>query len=279
MIYIVVVLIVIIAFLVYRNTKKDEKLNGELRRPFSGGGYVVGNYENGVEYGEFCEYHWNSLKRRYYYEDGKKNGDYFEYDMKGNVICKGKFINGKRVGVWEDYYSNGQIRRRYNFESNYQDNLIVIERYYEDGALEFENGIDYYPNGNIKSQLINGELHKYFESGILEYKQENRNSKNVKNRLSKELFYYENNRLKEEKIYEDTNQYEFKYLNINYFENGVIESRGEIIYNRHLSPNPNTKVGKWLFYYPNAKIKEEADYGDRCIIKRIKYQEDGKIVS
>ena len=31
------------------------------------------------------------------------------YHTNGNLNCKGNYLNGKRHGLWEEYWSNGEL--------------------------------------------------------------------------------------------------------------------------------------------------------------------------
>jgi len=43
-------------------------------------------------------------------DKGQKHGHYeWYYRHNGLLSAKGKFINDKEVGYWEDYYSNGGL--------------------------------------------------------------------------------------------------------------------------------------------------------------------------
>ncbi len=45
-----------------------------------------------------------------YNQEGIVDGNYISYDRKGNIECKGQYINGRMEGIWIDYFSNGNVR-------------------------------------------------------------------------------------------------------------------------------------------------------------------------
>jgi len=49
------------------------------------------------------------------YLDGKKHGLWRDYFENGQVDCEGHFVEGEREGLWRNYFENGQV----NYEINY----------------------------------------------------------------------------------------------------------------------------------------------------------------
>lgn len=48
-------------------------------------------------------------------EKEKLNGPYVEHHPNGKLFRKGNYINGKREGYWEVYYSNGHLMHKSKF--------------------------------------------------------------------------------------------------------------------------------------------------------------------
>jgi antitoxin component YwqK of YwqJK toxin-antitoxin module len=112
------------------------------------------------------------------------------------------------------YYTNGNIKTRTNYENGVIDGLQI--GYYENGNIKFEasfknnklNGITigYYENGNIKAQdvyiagILNGEVTAYFENGEMERNEIYNNGK--KEGISK--VFYDNGQLKSEMFYKNS---------------------------------------------------------------------------
>lgn len=64
---------------------------------------------------------------------GKKIGIWEEYHFNGDIRSKGSYVNGLMDGYWEYYYSSGNLWKK----GSYKDGLF-------DGTWEF-----YYPNGEL----------------------------------------------------------------------------------------------------------------------------------
>ena len=73
-------------------------------------------------------------------------------------IEKGKFKNGKRVGLWEYYWKNGQLRIKLSYKDGEFDGLW--EEYYISGMLERK--------GNYKEGELDGLWEFFNEDGSLE---------------------------------------------------------------------------------------------------------------
>lgn len=46
-----------------------------------------------------------------------KHGDYFGYHQNGQLVQKGKYDHGVKVGLWWEYFSNGKVKEIFNFDS------------------------------------------------------------------------------------------------------------------------------------------------------------------
>lgn len=46
-----------------------------------------------------------------------KHGDYFGYHQNGQLIQKGKYHHGVKVGLWWEYFSNGKVKGIYDFDN------------------------------------------------------------------------------------------------------------------------------------------------------------------
>ena len=277
MTYLIFILIGVIIYLYIQNKEKDKNLNGELRETHSNGDVRIGLYKNGIQYGESKLLdNRGKIKSKINFDNfGKLDGSYIKYGYNENVIQQGQYTKGNKSGVWEDFYENGQLKKRYTYNPE-SENAVLNIGYYESGRLKFENGIEYYENGNIKSESKNETFIKYFENGNISHKSERKNSRRVPGNISLEQEFYENSNLKEEKIYEDTNQHRFKYTQSLFYENGVLQSKGIIADSSHRKDN----LGYWKYYYPNGNLKREGEFEDgnsKGLWKE--YRENGKLKS
>ena len=82
--------------------------------------------------------------RDYYFNNGKlelRDGQFELYYDSGNILGKGFYENGYKVGAWQSFYESGQIMQRgfYINEGNrfgIEDWGDTWEHYDEDGRLE-----------------------------------------------------------------------------------------------------------------------------------------------
>lgn len=77
------------------------------------------------------------------FENGKKTGMYYLFSEEGHVLVKGKYENGKKVGVWIDYFKNKGKRQR---ETQYpktefdSDEPVILKEWDEKGRMIVQNG-------------------------------------------------------------------------------------------------------------------------------------------
>ncbi|MFH6935168.1 toxin-antitoxin system YwqK family antitoxin [Flavobacterium sp. FlaQc-30] len=80
-------------------------------------------YKNGSKDGVYKKYGQNGkLLEQTTYKDNLYNGDAVFYDSDGAVASKGKFVNGKKAGMWQ-FYTNGKLLKEVNMsdpKSSYQ---------------------------------------------------------------------------------------------------------------------------------------------------------------
>lgn len=74
-------------------------------------------YYRGIANGPFKTYIDGKLLRTGSYRDGKRDGEYIDYEN-GYITHKKYFKNGLKVGVWEEYNKDGTIKRRTSFRNN-----------------------------------------------------------------------------------------------------------------------------------------------------------------
>lgn len=163
------------------NYEKDKRV-GEWKF-YHGNGKLeqIGSYnEDGKYTGEWKWFNQNgSLLRKESFRDGLADGLMTEYDVDGNVIAEGKYIEGQEDGFWIIDY--GDIK----MEGDYFDGMRngLWKHYFNNGKLSFEgryvddnpNGrhVYYWQNGNIKDEgnyvmgRKEGEWKKYSYDGTL----------------------------------------------------------------------------------------------------------------
>ena len=91
------------------------------------------------------------------YEEGLKTGFHNQWNTKGQKIAQGKYINGKKQGLWQYYYDNGQLKKEVHYDADLKEGsfqfwntktVLIAERNYSSDTL----------TGLNKSWLDNGQL-------------------------------------------------------------------------------------------------------------------------
>lgn len=93
-----------------REFYKKGKLNGKRTVYFKNNKVAEEvNYVNGLKEGAYMHYAENGiLLEESNYVKGEFHGDAIFRDPEGNVVAKGKFKNGKKVGMWQ-FYEQGKL--------------------------------------------------------------------------------------------------------------------------------------------------------------------------
>ena len=93
-----------------REFYKNGKLNGKRTVYFKNSKVAEEvNYVNGLKEGAYKHYTENGiLLEESNYVNGEFHGDAIFRDPEGNVVAKGKFKNGKKVGMWQ-FYEQGKL--------------------------------------------------------------------------------------------------------------------------------------------------------------------------
>ena len=90
----------------------------------------------------------------------KRNGKDKEYNLNGNLIYEGEYLNGERHGSGKEYY-----KEKLKFEGDYLYGSKIKGKFYINEKLRYEgeylydkfyNGTGYDENGNIIFELRNG---------------------------------------------------------------------------------------------------------------------------
>ena len=80
------------------------------------------------------------LKKRTNYQSvndgGKKHGLEESYYENGQLKSKGSYKDGIKEGLWENYYENGQLNDKVNYKDGVHEGLW--ELYNEDGSFKFD---------------------------------------------------------------------------------------------------------------------------------------------
>lgn len=231
----------------------------------------------------------NTFSQKTYYKNGKlqtsgnkQNGEYVEYDGKGNIKLKTNFLNGKENGE-QLFYENGELERKEKFKNG---KAVEEYSYYKSGQLKkkttdvnndgYYEAISYFESGGIEEKgnkkLVNhlrednqyeeikvsvGEWIRYYETGQIAQKKNRENGKIVeeleydeagqisgKSTSRESVNYYSVGSLKS--IFK--NDGEGRKETLKYYETGQLEEK--------ITETDGNKNFTSTQYYPNGQIKE-----------------------
>lgn len=152
----------------------------------------------------------------------------------GEVVSGGgRLKNGKPEGMWETYYTNGQLSHKGGYKNGEREGLW--EYYFDNGKLSgkgvYKNGIreglwiEYYGDLFIKVNYKNGTQHGHFE------------------------VYNTSGSLKEKGSYDEGKK---TGLWSSYFDNGKLGSKGVF--------NNGKRQGEWVFCNEKSIPRRETEY-------------------
>jgi len=217
---------------------------------------IIDKYENRIVY----FYNNDTITERIKYKNNepfetyKKDGFHIEYKSnKGQILSKGYIKDNKEDGLWEDFYEDGNLKRKMNFKNGlrhgnfieYFDNsdisligkywhnqkIDTLKWFYKDGTIKIK---EVYIVDTINKKCV-GYVNHFFENGkihkivpILDWKREG---------IAK--LYYENGNL--------------KFLTE--YKNDVIEGivkgyheNGKLYYSGKVKDNIKEKVFEFEYY-------------------------------
>ena len=215
-----------------------------------------------------------------YTEDGKKIGYWEEYYSNGNLDSKGSYINGLEEGYWEFYHLNGSLRCRGSYVNGKADG------YWE----------DYHINGQLmyKGSYINGKeegiWERYWSDGTPKDKILYQNGKSIKKLTESEepkkgkLFIPRKlsgedsrwtiwNKKQPIKDGKRINQYDIDGFKTGYWEHYY--TNGSQLMSKGSYEN-GEKNGIWEDYFPNGELWLKGFYKNGEYIKKLTESEEPK---
>jgi antitoxin component YwqK of YwqJK toxin-antitoxin module len=201
--------------------------------------------------------------------DGKKQGVYREYDIKGNITSSKLYRdneiyaeglvdeNMKYQGPWKFYYKSGKLRSEGSFKDGNRDGEWKF--YYENGKLE-QSGkyVSNLPDGEWKWYFMNGKLlreESYLKGKEEGYMKEFSDTATV----IAEGNYIEGRRDGAWKFFSEAYTAQGSYIDgletgnwKGYFSNGKLAFEGS-----YFEGNEN---GEHRYYYDNGKVKQIRNY-------------------
>ncbi len=188
----------------------------------------------------------------------KLNGDWSFVSQTGEINAKGKYVLGKREGLW-NYFSNGKVIMTEEFKNGKEEG--AYKRYFETGVISEEgfqkNGLFeglillYHPSGKLSAKINavagkrSGLYRGYDEFGLLSSEYEEIDNK----KQGKATFYHSNgNRKTQGQYVDDLRDGKWTF----WFKNGSIEAEGNY-------ENGNL-VGEWSYWHPNGAKERKLIY-------------------
>jgi antitoxin component YwqK of YwqJK toxin-antitoxin module len=258
----------------------------------------VGNLKNGIPDGEWEYYYQENLYNKAVYVNGKLDGKFYTYSD-GRISSEKTYKNGI-IQHYISHYANGQLETEefYNEKGQRHGNIVLYDK---EGKITEEKT---YVNGqleekNVKDDNKYTDVNKY-KDGTLIFTRETYPNGNLKHEASfnengqitgKEIYGYENGKVKSEALYSDGKKQEEK----RYFKNGLLESertydeKGNDIRAAYYNENPyylweednfmDGKIhGAQRIYEGKDLLRRETYYVHGDVIREKNY-ENGKLIS
>lgn len=219
-------------------------------------------------------------------------------------VEEGRYTDGKKTGIWFEYYCNGNVKARVTFSNGRPGGPVKL--FHENGKI-LEEGVWqngrwignyklYYDNGQVQHQFVfnesgrrQGEQKYFYENGQLAIEGNFENGK--ESGVIRE--YHENGDLKAEKTYQEGSVDEasikffqpkkpLKPLSQEVVDNApVVKVRDDEAPNEAAIPEgkkpPTVLNGKYTLYNRNKQITKDGEFKDNRFIegKAYFYNENG----
>ena len=233
-------------YIIYETKKFGKEYNGCNDKLLYEGEYLKGE-KNGK--GRHYDLFGNLVFEGFYLNGKRWRGKNCEYNRDGQLLFEVEYLNGEFQGKYKGYYSNGKLeyeieylngKKNGKFQGYFYDKKLKCEGEYSYGKLLKLK--TYNPSHNSIYELTDGKgyIKGYYSNGDLEYEAEYLNGE--KNGKGKE-----------------------------YYDNGQIKFEGEYLNGK--------KTGKGKEYFRNGSLSFEGEYSNdekNGCIKR--YNADGKLI-
>jgi antitoxin component YwqK of YwqJK toxin-antitoxin module len=241
------------------------------------------NYSNGKATGGQVRNFKDYVLTANYDDQGQLDGEYSEIFHNGNVKSKGKYLHGKKEGLWETGRKDGKKMATEEFKagdkvketSYYTDNTVEIVRELRNGKKNGWERKYSYGDGKLTSELFykDGELSSAGEpeAGTTAAGQTGlvRQTKQITSSFGSytQLFYQSNGK------------YEGEYIE-QYLDGNTVKTKGQYLNGK--------KEGLWVYTTPEGEKEREehyaADilngpvvkYSDGIIRESVEYRDDAK---
>ena len=183
-----------------------------------------------------------------YYKNGILDGDYSEIYENGTVKVKGKYLNGKKEGIWEIRKQDGSLKQPTEEFKN--GNVVKRFNYFSDGKLEMERNYD-----------ENGKQH----GAEKKYDRETGKPKSELNyvhgkQVGKQVRYISSTAedFIETVYYNDAGQKDGEYTEVYVEGKKAVKVKGQYVKDK--------KHGKWVYGSENGALYKEETYDNGQLI-------------
>ncbi|RYF37385.1 MAG: hypothetical protein EON97_01290, partial [Chitinophagaceae bacterium] len=264
------------------SVKSTSELVNSLLNGKSVGYYIGGqknyetNYKDGEKDGYYIEYHENGkLGAEGWFKGDSKTGDWYYYDVHGNIESKDHYAFGELHGVTQQYYPGNRLKTEMGYhygwliENTQFDTLgnIIVHNDLSTASgpvvLKYFNGKDW-TTGTLAYGNWQGPKPSYHPNGAINISQEYLNDK-----LHGEVkVFHPNGTQQTSGVFQHgEKQGPWKFYN----SKGLISSIDDYL--------DDELHGKSVTYYKNGKVDVETEYtnGSRQGIRN-KYDEEGRLL-
>jgi antitoxin component YwqK of YwqJK toxin-antitoxin module len=191
-----------------------------------------------------------------------------EYHLNGALKAEGEYLNGKKIGPWIFYHTNGKLEQKGKYDKKgqpqgewkwyYEDTRILREETYIDGLA---NGtMTEYSDDSIQKTITKGDLVDGLKEGpwffeMTDYREAGTYKADKREGPWKHM-YTTNGKIRFEGNYTD-GQPDGKH--IYYYENGNIREEGKYIFGR--------KEGDWKYFDEEGMLILTITYKDDVEVK------------
>ncbi|GHT64689.1 hypothetical protein AGMMS50239_22850 [Bacteroidia bacterium] len=222
------------------------------------------NYATGKATGKEVKNIGDYVQTAYYDKEGKYDGEYSEIFTNGNVQKKGRYVNGKKEGVWEYGKKNGQKTRTDVYANDekiketlyYTDNTVEVVRELKNGKKNGWERKYNFGDGNIKSEIFykDGEVSSDTGSGPV------KRTKQISSNIGGYV----------QTLYEVNGKYEGEYT-----EQWLEGTKGMKTKGQYKN---GKKTGHWVYEDEYGKKQKEENYLDGELEGAyIRYSDNGKL--
>lgn len=227
----------------------EEVVNPDIKKEYYPGGQLkkAGSFKDNIPEGPLREYSEDGeIISTTIYSKGKiiatgrddgtfmKQGLWKEFYETGELKSIGKYINGKKIGDWKYYFSNGKTEQAGVYIKNGKPDGEWVWYYSDGDTLMVQN----YSEG-----LLNGRFIEYSDSGTFVAKGQYIDG------FEEGYWKYQLGDIKSEGTYSEGRRYGIWK---NYFDNGKLNFEGSFV-----DDNPD---GKHYYYWDNGYVKENGTY-------------------